>query len=487
MHLPRVEHRFVEVDGVRVFYRAAGPETAPVLLLLHGFPSASHQFRRLFDALGSRYRLIAPDYPGFGHTEVPESFVFSFDALAEVVEGFVLALGLERFALFAFDFGGPVGFRLAARRPERITGLIVQNANAYTEGLSEPALGAIAHRTGEPGAAEAVQPLFTLEVTRGQYEGGATDPSLISPDGWTLDQHFLDLPGRRAAQTALALDYHSNVERYPVWQRWLREHRPPTLVLWGRNDAFFLPAGAEAFRRDVPGAEVHLLDTGHFALEECLPEIAPLIEAFLDRLPAPRPLRIAVLGASGNLGGELAREAVRRGHQVTPLGRADADAADAAALASVLAGHDAVVAALKGPDRLVPRAAEALLAALPEAGVARLLFVGGGGSLEYAPGRRFVDSPGFPAQYVETARDQAAALDVLRAADTPVEWTYLSPPPVRLEPGPRTGRYRVAATDAPLTDAAGTSRITTGDFASAALDALEQRTFPRTRITAATP
>ncbi|MFB7947501.1 alpha/beta fold hydrolase [Kitasatospora phosalacinea] len=482
--LPRVEHRFVDVDGVRVFYRAAGPETAPVLLLLHGFPSASHQFRRLFDALGSRFRLIAPDYPGFGHTEAPASFRYSFDALADVLEGFAGALGLERFALYAFDFGGPVGFRLAARRPELVTGLVVQNANAYAEGLSELAVETIAHRTGEPGAAEAVQPLFTLEVTRGQYEGGAADPALVPPDGWTLDQHFLDLPGRREAQTALALDYHANVELYPVWQRWLREHRPPTLVLWGRNDPFFLPAGAEAYRRDVPGAEVHLFDTGHFALEECAPEIAPLIADFLDRLAEPRPLRIAVLGASGQLGGEVAREAERRGHTVTPLGRADADAADEAALAAVLAGHDAVVAALKGPDHLVPRAAGALLAALPKAGVPRLLFVGGGGSLEHAPGERFVDSPGFPAQYLETARDQTAALDLLRAADTPVEWTYFSPPPVHLVPGARTGRYRVAATDAPLTNAEGLSRLTTGDFASAAVDALERGSFPRARITA---
>ncbi|QKW24649.1 NAD(P)H-binding protein [Kitasatospora sp. NA04385] len=195
-------------------------------------------------------------------------------------------------------------------------------------------------------------------------------------------------------------------------------------------------------------------------------------------------MRVAVLGASGHLGGEVAREAERRGHHVTPLGRADADAADEAALAAVLAGHDAVVAALKGPDGLVPRAAGALLAALPEAGVPRLLFVGGGGSLEYAPGRRFVDSPDFPAQYLETARDQTAALDLLRAADTPVEWTYFSPPPVHLVPGARTGRYRVAATDTPLTDAAGTSRITTGDFASAAVDALERGSFPHARITA---
>ncbi|MFG2823725.1 alpha/beta fold hydrolase [Kitasatospora sp. NPDC048365] len=491
MSIPRVEHRYVEVGDVRVFYREAGPRDAPTLLLLHGFPSASHQFRRLIDALGSRYHLVAPDYPGFGHTEAPETFPYSFEALTDVVEGFVRALGLSRFALYTFDFGGPVGLRLATRHPEWITGLVVQNANAYQEGLSELALGAVANRAGVPGAAEAVQGLFTLPMTRGQYEGGAGDPAHVAPDGWTLDQHFLDLPGRKAAQTALALDYHSNVELYPAWQQWLRDHRPPTLVLWGSNDAFFLPAGAHAYRRDLPDAEVHLLDTGHFALEECLPEIAPLIAGFLDRLPVPahtpaaRPLKIAVLGAAGNLGSAVAAEAARRGHQVTPLGRADADATDAEALATVLAGHDAAVAALKGPDHLVPRAARALLDALPEAGVDRLLFIGGGGSLEYAPGQRFVDSPQFPPQYLETARDQAAALDLLRAADTTVAWTYVSPPPVHLVPGDRTGSYRAEARDTPLTAADGTSRITVGDYASAVLDTIEQRTFVQQRITAA--
>lgn len=486
MDIPHVAHRFVEVAGVRVFYREAGPKDAPTLLLLHGFPSSSQQYRRLIDALGSRFHLVAPDYPGFGYTEAPEDFRYSFDALADVTEGFVRALGLTRFVLYAFDFGGPVGFRLAVRHPEWIAGLVVQNANAYDEGLSELARGAIANRPGVPGAEEAVQSLFTLPVTRGQYEGGTADPALVAPDGWTLDQHHLDLPGRKAAQTALALDYHGNVELYPRWQRWLREHRPPTLVLWGANDAFFLPAGAHAYRRDVPDARIHLFDTGHFALEECLPEIAPLVAGFLDDLPADPPrLRIAVLGASGHLGGAVAREAAARGHLVTPLGRTDADAADPAALAGVLAGHDAVVASLKGGDRLVPRAAAALLKALPEAGVRRLVFVGGGGSLEAAPGVRFVDSPDFPPQYLETARDQAEALDVLRAADTPVDWSYVSPPPVHLVPGDRTGRYRAEARDTPITDADGVSRISVGDFAGAVVDAVEQDAFLRRRFTAA--
>ncbi|MEV8636269.1 alpha/beta hydrolase [Streptosporangium sp. NPDC051023] len=281
MNVPNVAHRFVDVDGVRVFYREAGPADAPTLLLLHGFPSASHQFRRLIDALGDRYHLIAPDYPGFGHTEAPAGFEYSFDGLADVVEGFVDKLGLERFALYTFDFGAPVGFRLAVRRPELVTGLVVQNGNAYEEGLSDMARGFIALGPGEE---EQVLGLLTLEATRGQYEGGASDPETVAPDGWTLDQHFLDLPGRKESQIALAFDYKSNVARYPEWQAWLREHRPPTLIVWGRNDPFFLEEGARAFLGDVPEAELHLVDTGHFALEEKLPEIAPLIADFLERV-----------------------------------------------------------------------------------------------------------------------------------------------------------------------------------------------------------
>lgn len=276
-----VAHRFVDVDGVRVFYRETGSADAPTLLLLHGFPSASHQFARLLDALGDRFHLVAPDYPGFGHTQAPDGFVYSFDRLADVVEGFVDRLGLGRFSVYMFDFGAPVGFRLAVRRPELVAGLVVQNGNAYEEGLSEQARGFIALG---PGQEDQVRGLLTLEATRGQYEGGASDPEAISPDGWTLDQHFLDLPGRKEAQVALAFDYHSNVARYPEWQEWLRVNRPPTLVVWGRNDPFFVEAGARAFLRDVPEADLHLFDTGHFALEEKYPEITPLIADFLERV-----------------------------------------------------------------------------------------------------------------------------------------------------------------------------------------------------------
>lgn len=234
--------------------------------------------------LGSRYRLIAPDYPGFGHTETPPGFAYSFDALADVMEGFVERLGLTRFVMYVFDFGAPVGFRLATRHPEWITGLVVQNGNAYEEGLSDGARDFIALRPDVEGDEERVRALLTLEMTRGQYESGTADPRLVAPDGWTLDQHFLDLPGRKEAQVALAFDYHTNVALYPRWQAWLREHRPPTLITWGRDDMFFPEPGAHAYLRDVPDAELHVIDTGHFALEDRLPEIAPLIAAFLDRV-----------------------------------------------------------------------------------------------------------------------------------------------------------------------------------------------------------
>jgi pimeloyl-ACP methyl ester carboxylesterase len=292
-NVPRVAHRFVEVDGIRIFYREAGPLDAPTMLLLHGFPSASHQYRRLIDTLGSRYRLIAPDYPGFGHSDAPGSattggpFAYTFDRLASVIEGFCERLSLDRFVMYVFDWGAPVGFRIATRHPEWIAGLVVQNGNAYEEGLSQGAREFIALRPDVDGDEEKVRELLTLTATRGQYVGGATDPGMISPDGWTLDQHFLDLPGRKQIMVDLAFDYHTNVELYPRWQAWLREHRPLTLIAWGRGDPFFTEDGARAYLRDVPDAELHLFGTGHFALEESLPEISPLIAAFLERTWTP--------------------------------------------------------------------------------------------------------------------------------------------------------------------------------------------------------
>ncbi|MFJ8692655.1 alpha/beta fold hydrolase [Streptomyces roseolilacinus] len=283
----RTAHRYVDVDGVEVFYRESLPERpdAPVLLLLHGFPSASHQFRRLIDTLGRRYRLIAPDYPGFGHTRAPADFTYTFERLADVVEGFTERLGLTRYAMYLFDFGAPVGFRLALRHPERVAGVVVQNGNAYVEGLSDAARAFTALTPETPGAESTILGLFTLTATRAQYEGGTADPALVAPEGWLLDQHFLDLPGRKQAQLALAYDYKSNIAAYPAWQAWLREHRPPTLITWGTGDPFFPEPGARAYLNDVPEAELHLFRTGHFALEDHLPDIAPLIARFLDRLP----------------------------------------------------------------------------------------------------------------------------------------------------------------------------------------------------------
>lgn len=286
-------HRNVDVDGVRVFYRQAGPADAPTLLLLHGFPSASHQFRRLIDALGARYRLVAPDYPGFGQSEAPESattggpFAYTFDHLADVIEGFVERIGLHRFVLYMFDFGAPVGFRLATRHPERVAGLVVQNANAYEQGLSPAAREFTALRPDTPGAERQIRDLLTLDGTRTQYLTGAADPDLVAPDGWTLDQAVLDRPGHQQLQVDLAFDYHTNRALYPAWQAWLRRHRPPTLVTWGTGDPYFTEAGARAYLTDLPDAELHLFDTGHFALEEKLPEIAPLVADFLDRTWRP--------------------------------------------------------------------------------------------------------------------------------------------------------------------------------------------------------
>ena len=290
MALPLIAHRFANIDGLRLFYREAGPPDSTPLLLLHGFPSASHQFRRVFDALGTQFRLIAPDYPGFGYSDAPPSaadggtFAYTFDRLSHIIELFCAQLGLSRFVLFAFDFGAPVGFRIACRHPDWIAGVIVQNANAYDEGLSAIARNYVALRRDAEGTSSTLGNLMTLDATRGQYLQGVGNPEAIAPDGWTLDQCFLDRPGRRQIQVELALDYHTNVALYPRWQAWLREHQPPLLILWGRNDPFFIEEGAHAYRRDVPSGEVHMFDSGHFALEEYAPEMAPLIASFLRRI-----------------------------------------------------------------------------------------------------------------------------------------------------------------------------------------------------------
>lgn len=280
-----VRHRWVDVEGLRLFVREAGPEGAPALLLLHGFPSASHQYARLIDALAGQLRVIAPDYPGAGHSDLPapgtpgRRLAATFDGLAESVERLCVALELRRFWAYLFDYGAPVGFRLALRHPEWIAGLVIQNGNAYEEGLSPLARGLAGLRAGAPGGRDAVLRVLTPEAVRAQHLDGARRPELVPPDGWTLDLAALERPGRRELQVELALDYHTNVEAYPAWQAWLRDHRPPALVLWGKHDPFFVEAGAWAYRRDLPDAEVRVLDAGHFALDEHLPEIAARVAA----------------------------------------------------------------------------------------------------------------------------------------------------------------------------------------------------------------
>lgn len=281
-----VRYRTRTVDGVSIFYREAGPPDAPAVLLLHGFPTSSHMYRDLIPRLAKRYRVIAPDYPGYGFSDAPspKSFTYTFDHLAEVMDSFVQAVGAKRYALYMQDFGGPVGFRLAAKHPERVSALIIQNANAYEEGLSEAmdaARPAWVERT--PQSEATMRGFLTAETTRFQFLHGAKDPSRISPDAWTHAQAFLDRPGNDEIQLALLHDYGSNLKRYPQWHAYFRAYRPPTLVVWGKNDPFFTVEGARAYARDIPHIETHILDAGHFALEEEAARIADLMSDFLDR------------------------------------------------------------------------------------------------------------------------------------------------------------------------------------------------------------
>ena len=286
-------YRKATVDGHTIFYREAGRPDAPAVLLLHGFPTSSHMFRDLIPLLAERFRVVAPDLPGFGFSDAPDraDFPYTFDRLAEVIDRFTGVVGLERFAVYVFDYGAPIGFRLALAHPERITAVISQNGNAYEEGLSE-GWNPIQAYWREPTEARraALREFLAPETTKWQYTYGVADPSLIAPESYTLDSALLGRPGNAEIQLDLFLDYASNVALYPQFQAYLRTHRPPVLAVWGRNDPFFLPAGAEAFRRDVPEAEIRFLDTGHFALETHAAEIAAGIVEFLSRVPARVPV-----------------------------------------------------------------------------------------------------------------------------------------------------------------------------------------------------
>jgi pimeloyl-ACP methyl ester carboxylesterase len=285
--IPVTHYRTADVDGVKVFYREAGDPKAPAVLLLHGFPTSSRMFRDLIPLLADRYHVIAPDFPGFGFSEAPDraKFAYTFDHLAQVVDHFTDSVGLNHYAIYVFDYGAPVGFRLALAHPERITAIISQNGNAYEEGLS-PGFDPLRKYWKEPTEANrtALRGFFTPETTKFQYVQGVVDPTLVAPDTYTLDAALLARPGDDEIQLDLFLDYGNNLALYPKIQAYLRTHQPPLLAVWGKNDPFFLPVGAEAFKRDDRNAQVRFYDTGHFALETHVHEIASDIRTFLAKV-----------------------------------------------------------------------------------------------------------------------------------------------------------------------------------------------------------
>jgi pimeloyl-ACP methyl ester carboxylesterase len=281
-----VHFKTINVDGLNLFYREAGDPIRPTVLLLHGFPSASHMFRDLIPELANNFHVVAPDFPGFGMTEQPprDQFTYSFDNIAKVVDRFTEELGLAKFALYVFDYGAPVSFRLALAHPERITALVTQNGNFYLDGLSD-AWAPIKAYWKEPTQAnrDALRGFLAPATTLFQYTHGVADPTLVSPDGRNLDDFYLARPGNDEIQLDLLLDYQSNVALYEKVQAYLRTHKPPILALWGKNDPFFIPPGAEAFKRDVPSADIRFVDSGHFALETHAREIGAAMREFLGK------------------------------------------------------------------------------------------------------------------------------------------------------------------------------------------------------------
>lgn len=291
-----VKHRTIELDGVKVFYREAGDASSPKLVLLGGFPASSHQFRNLIPALADRFHVVSPDYPGFGNSDLPDpaSFPYTFDRLSEVVEKFLDAIGFRRFGLYIHDYGAPIGFRIATRRPDALEWLIAQNANAYDEGFT-PAWRGLRElwdaRSAESEAALAG--LLELDGIKMVYLHGHADPEAISPDNWNMDYGFMQRPNARRAQMDLFYDYRTNLALYPEWQEFLRKRQPKTLILWGQGDVFFAPEGGRAYLRDVPSAEIHELDTGHFAVEDRLPVIVDAIVRFYRERVAPEDRAVA--------------------------------------------------------------------------------------------------------------------------------------------------------------------------------------------------
>ncbi|MGK9118961.1 alpha/beta fold hydrolase [Olivibacter jilunii] len=283
-----IHYHTLSANGINIFYREAGPTEAPTLLLLHGYPTSSHMFRSLIPILADRYHLIAPDLPGFGYSEAPSRtvFTYTFDNLAKTMQSFIDKLNLKRFAIYVFDYGAPTGYRLALANPEKITGIISQNGNAYEEGLGSD-WGPIQKYWKEDTLEnrDALRGFVTLEGTKFQYFSGVSDPSLIAPESYTLDQYFLDRPESDEIQLDLLRDYKNNVALYPSFQEYFRTYQPKLLAVWGNKDPFFLPPGAEAYKRDIPDASVKFYDTGHFALETHVNEIGADILAFLDSLP----------------------------------------------------------------------------------------------------------------------------------------------------------------------------------------------------------
>jgi pimeloyl-ACP methyl ester carboxylesterase len=281
----RVLYKTVTIDGLDVFYREAGQSGAPVVLLLHGFPTSSHMFRNLIPALADRFHVLAPDYPGFGNSSMPavDKFDYTFDNLALVVEKFTRQLGLSRYTLYLQDYGAPIGFRLAAKHPQRVEALVIQNGNAYEEGLRDfwRPLRAYWSDRSEATAAP-LRKFLALDATKWQYTHGVRQPEAISPDNWLIDQSLLDRPGNQEIQLQLFFDYGSNLPRYPEWQAYFRRHQPPTLIVWGKGDQIFPADGAHPYKRDLKNLEFHLLDTGHFALEEDHQVIAGLMRRFLE-------------------------------------------------------------------------------------------------------------------------------------------------------------------------------------------------------------